>query len=150
MSTTCSCSRCSVISIAMSMFQKLGGLTQSCQLSRILRIPNHTNSPSPKLPTEIKDASSLPSSWDLSVRCGVRGSVARSLHSLRPGGGFKRSSKLKVRVLGCARPVTDGLRIPSRVSSVRCGAGATSRSAAAVDKRRVSPPASHAAVPPPV
>lgn len=46
-----------------------------------------------------------------------------SLHSLRPDGGFNRSSKLKVRAArGCATPDTDGLRIPSRVSSVRAGA----------------------------
>lgn len=57
-----------------------------------------------------------------------------ALHSLRPGGGFNRSSKLKVRaVRACASPDTDGLRIPSRANSVRCGA-----SARAVDKRCVS------------
>lgn len=51
-----------------------------------------------------------------------------SLQSLRPGGGFNRSSKLKVRAArGCgASPDTDGLRIPSRVSSVRCGAASCS------------------------
>lgn len=71
-------------------------------------------------------------------RCGSRGSFAL-LQSLRPGSGFNRSSKLKVRAArGCAAsPDTDGLRIPSRVSSVRC-AGAGSKlacAAAAVDKR---------------
>lgn len=63
----------------------------------------------------------------------IRSRSARviALHSLRPV-VFNRSSKLNVRaVRGCASPVTDALRIPSRVSSVRC-------SALAVDKRDVS------------
>lgn len=77
----------------------------------------------------------------IAYRCGSRGSFAL-LQSLRPGSGFNRSSKLKVRAArGCAAsPDTDGLRIPSRdsrVSSVRCvGAGSKLACApAAVDKR---------------
>lgn len=74
-------------------------------------------------------------------RASVRSARAPTLRSLRPGGGFNRSSKLKVRAaLGCGESDTDGLRIPSRVSSVRsagpapaaCPPCATTRHAAAV------------------
>lgn len=63
-------------------------------------------------------------------------SLVTSLQSLRPGSGFNRSSKLKVRAARgyAASPDTDGLRIPSRVSRVRCGGSCR----LAVDKRAVS------------
>ncbi|GBP19481.1 hypothetical protein EVAR_102027_1 [Eumeta japonica] len=76
------------------------------------------------------------------------GRGTRALHSLRLGGGFSRSSKLKVRAARggpaparapAAGPVSDGLRIPSRVSSVRCaGAGVSARSSGAVEKGSVT------------